>query len=89
MTILCKWHKDMQPTAVGSDESDCDVCTPNARVVELELENKALLNLLREARHWMNDRVGDCWKCHDAVNTGLFDAIDAAIRVPSAGPESK
>lgn len=52
---------------------------------ELRAENTALLNLLREARNWMNNRVGECWKCHDAVNPGLFDAIDAAIRVPAQG----
>lgn len=44
------------------------------------------LELLREARKWMNNAVGDSWAAHDRVNPPLFDAIDRALAAPAPTP---
>ena len=48
-------------------------------LVQILADRDRAMELLRRARHWMNEAVGRNWQTHDAVDPGLFDSIDAAL----------
>ena len=57
------------------------------RVAPTEYDRMDTLELLRHARAWMNEAVGDSWRVHDRVNPPLFDAIDTRIAAPAVPPD--
>jgi hypothetical protein len=65
-----------QDLIAGGIHSERDVRT---RLVKAEARADELAKLLRRLREWANERSGDSWRVHDAVNPPLFEAIDAAL----------
>ena len=51
----------------------CDSCYNNRKEIE------KLRSTLISCRRWMNDRIGNTWEAHDAINPVLWDEMDELL----------